>query len=791
MKKNLIYTLAFAAVISLISSCAKEENNPVVEQGKQITISASFPEDATKVVFNECDYDNPKLTPVWQSGDVITITDTNNESNSQTFTLESGAGTSSATFKGTALQPATSYTISYNGAGSFDFANQVQADDGTTDHLKYIATLSGVSDYTNFSFSESWAAANGATFTPSSVLRLRVKLPGALEGNVKAVIFKAGANIFAGANEMTVNLTAYGNPAEDGYLNIFATLPAGNQAIDAGTDLVIQFQVSDKAYDKYTAYRKLPAMIIKAGKMNTLSLNCETIDKYANASNTGIGTSSNPYLIGDQHQMALMASEMVEEAKVYFKMVDDIDMTGVDWEPLNYAEPYKKYVNFDGQNFAIQNLSVGKGTRSDNYPSLFGVLYGECKNLIIDNADINVKSNYKAGILAGYLGTLDAFISCNVSNVTIRNSKIGSDGTSTRSMGVFVGQVPTADATITNCHVLNSTITQLNAVSSNHTGGFIGYSQKDATYTDCTTEAVVNGKQFSGGFVGYGGMGTFTRCYASGRVSGTKDVGGFVGKTENPSFIDCKYTGSKVTASDNSKNAHPGGFVGYAAKTSASVGAIFSGCYVDGAEIDATSSQRVGGFVGQVDVGNTFTKCYVKNITMSSSTNSGGFVGVDYTAPSAAVPGAGIYKCYVEGCTLTAKGNNCGGFVGYPQNATITNCYVTSSVTVNGGTYGSIGGFTGNEMGNNTISYCYEAASVTGTGSGVGAFIGSVGYAPTSVTKCIAWNGSQQFYGATSVDVGGITDNYTGTSGTISSQATSLGWDGSVWNLTGDVPTLK
>ncbi len=789
MKKNSILTLAFAATLSLFASCAKEDSNPVEGQGKQITISAAFPENATKVVFVGSNEKDP-VELKWEAGDQITVTATDNPTNTQTFTIASGVGTKQATFTGTALAAAASYKITYGTAGTY--AEQTQAADGDASHVKYVATLSGVTDYTNFTFSKTWATDNGATYTPSSVLRLRAQIPNSdpndFFGKIKAVVFKASAPIFAGSNELKVNITNSTDDAELDYLTIYATLP-GEQEIAAGTTLLVGFQMdADKAYKKYTAYREFKTdMTIKAGQVNTIAIDCMNI--FVSAGKDDDGTAAHPYLIADQIQLDSLHRHLVSEQITYIKLVDDIDMTGIDWEPLNYAAPYKMYVNFDGQNHTISNLTVGKGTRSDNYPSLFGVLYGTCKNLTIDKADIKVKSSYKSGILAGYLGTADAFITCEIKNVTIKNSSIGSDGTSTRSMGAFVGQVPMADVTFDNCHVLNTTVTQLNTSSSNHAGGFVGYSQQNAKYTDCTTEATVNAKQFAGGFVGYGGKGTFTRCYASGSVSGTKDVGGFAGKTEDPSFIDCKYTGAKITASDNSKNAHVGGFVGYAYKAAAAAG-DFAGCYVDGSEIDGSAGcQRVGGFVGQVDAGNKFTKCYVKGISMTSALNSGGFVGVAYNGPTTDFPEAGYYKCYVDGGTITARGNNLGGFVAYPQKVKIENCYTTATIV--GGAYANIGGFIGQCQDLNTIQNCYENATISGSGTSVGAFIGNVGAVPDEISKCIAWNSSLSFSGGGSDASAVITNCYLGTSGTISSQATTLGWDASVWDLSGSVPTLK
>ena len=97
--------------------------------------------------------------------------------------------------------------------------------------------------------------------------------------------------------------------------------------------------------------------------------------------------------------------------------------------------------------------------------------------------------------------------------------------------------------------------------------------------------------------------------------------------------------------------------------------------------------------MGQADLGTTFTKCYVKDVNITAGQNSAGFVGVDYAMEGDAVPGGGIFQCYVDGGSITASAANVGGFAGYPEKATIKNCYTT--MDVNGVTFAAIGGFIG------------------------------------------------------------------------------------------------
>lgn len=763
MKKILI-ALASIAALSFIASCTKEEANSVEEQGKQITITASIPEEGLTKVGFESVATGMKLT--WEAGDQITISDPSNSSNTQVFTLVSGEGTKSATFKGTALTPATSYKISYDAAGSY--TAQTQAEDGDTGHLKFAAELTGVNTYEDFTFSQSWATAHGSgTYTSSAVLCIKAQLPETLvNGGVYKVIIKSDKDIFAGGKVIEVSIDDPTAGGSDDIFTVYASLPAGDQAVAAGTKLIVQFQGSDDPTYKFTAYRELEAMTIKAGYVNKIGIKCQNIESYANASNTNIGTAANPYLVGDQHQMAAMAGEMKSGEKRYFKLIDDIDMTGVTWVSLNNSGTFDKEIDFDGQNHVISNLNCNSG----GYPSFAGVAYGSYKDFTIESATIDGGGN-QSGVFAGYIGTYEGTTynrAAVCSGITVSNSTLTAAATKkSRNIGCFAGYLHGKESSISNCHVIGTSSATQTTTSYNGccVGGFIGNIDVEITITNCTAKANLNnaGSYYTGGFIG--------------------QIGGAV----KVDVTNCAFLGGTIEAGRvNTTNSPVGGFI---ARIASNAGATITNCYVDGAQITAIKSGRCGGFVG--DTGdkddthvNTFTSCYVKNSSVSAAQHAGGFGGVFYTTAK---------KCYVESTTITANDANNGGFVGYPQKATIEDCYVSSSVTVNGGTQNAVGGFVGIAQNGNTIKNCYEAATVTGSSASVGAFIGLLNFAQTSVEKCIAWNATLPFLGSVTdgVSTSEITNNYTGTTGTISGQATSLGWDSTVWDLTGAVPTLK
>ena len=351
----------------------------------------------------------------------------------------------------------------------------------------------------------------------------------------------------------------------------------------------------------------------------------------------------------------------------------------------------------------------------------------------------------------------------------------------TKDVGGFVGRTTGGVPNFRNCHVLEGSSVTTNG---NRTGGFVGYSEVAASYTDCSAAAEVNnGIEYTGGFAGYSaGASTFTGCSASGNVSGTaKHVGGFVGTAENSAFTDCFYEKGTVTDYTSGKS-QSGGFCG-----SATTGVTFRGCSVKNASYVGDHATYVGGFIGQLGAsynGNnsvSISQCHVEGTSVTGSTNCGSFVGVQYDH---------ISNSYVTGGEVTAKGAHCGGFSGFVQNGNLTNCYTTTRV--NGDSYAQVGGMIGIAY-TSTISYCYAAGSVNGSGSDRGAFVGKCDQQnsnPTaSISHCIGWDAALPFCATNTVGAT-ITDCYAGTDGTVSAHAQEQTWPTSVWNLSGSLPKL-
>ena len=399
-------------------------------------------------------------------------------------------------------------------------------------------------------------------------------------------------------------------------------------------------------------------------------------------------------------------------------------------------------------------------------------------------SDVTINQNNTTGgdiYTAGFVGFTSygsSFIDCSV-KATIFADKNAAETTLNDVGGFLARSASTMGPTLINSHVLAGTTITAKAT---RVGGFVGYSEVATTYNGCSSAAVVtNEGNYTGGFAGLAfGSSMFKDCSATGNVTGLQWTGGFAGYAENANFADSKYTTGTVTSTFTGKTCQSAGFCGYATK-----GVSFNGCLVENATVSAPSGQRIGGFVGQL--GSSYTasnnitlsQCAVKGTSVTGSTNTGGFVGVQYD---------NIDRSYVSGGSVTAKANQCGGFSAFVQFGGPTNCYTTANV--DGGSFSAVGGFAGIAY-MTTISSCYAAGTVQGSGSNVGAFIGQCAEqnGKPTIEKCIGWHSSLPFYGVNTVGAT-IIDCYAGVEGTVSGQATSLGWNVSAWDLSASLPVL-
>lgn len=206
----------------------------------------------------------------------------------------------------------------------------------------------------------------------------------------------------------------------------------------------------------------------------------------------GSGTKADPYNIYDAEGllgMEEMINKIGEDATktaeayaaatpTYFRLMNDIDMAGKEWIPINLAKPYDEKIDFDGNYKTISNLKY----EGSNYGGMFGVLCGEVYNLNLLDAEITTDKD-KSGLLCGYCGTGDVITGivhgCKITGtLTVNNNTIGGVA------GLMCG------GEIYECDV-DAKITMLGN-NRYYAGGIIGCGNKKAGYIhDCITRGEI------------------------------------------------------------------------------------------------------------------------------------------------------------------------------------------------------------------------------------------------------------------------------------------------------------
>ena len=794
MKMNVKSIIAVLAAFAMVLSCSKvdelgndsisgEEN---VVTGELVTISAVLSDNMTKVSFTP-EYEDGKpqsLALAWEAGDKLRIYNHADKTKYEDFELTAeSVGAKKGYFTGV-LPVADSYDVEVIN-GDVDYAVQVQPADGVTTSLKYMATATDVADVTSLTFTDY-----------SSVLAITAKLPEGVAAVVGSVDITASEAIFNAGKTLTISLTEKGDAGTDGILHLFANLPQGNQVIAEGTVLLMHFNAPDTDHTVYTRYVELDASAFTAGRLNTINVNASQSDKHAGLATCDGTTAEKAYLIGDKYQMQAMHDLMKADATTYFKMVDDVDLAGIDWEPLNLVDDsWSKGIYFDGADHTVSNFSSNAETY--NYPSFAGILNGTVCNVTFDKANVQCAGK-KGGVIAGFFGHKNKALKGHCINVVIKNSVVNSEEmagvfaaqgdnigtlsdcsvidteiTSTGArVGGFIGSLVQADE-ISKCSAENVTVeSSLYAV-----GGFIGEQNGTGIISECyTTGKVLAGKStknytFGGGFIGQLTTGTLKNCYSTCAVSSEgMQVGGLIGLMKDGTVSGC-YASGTVTPS----NTHAGGLIG--TMESGEVTGCYSNISING------NYSYLGGLVGTVS-GGTVSRSYATGNITASAHYTGGLIGQTITG------NVEISQCYATG-TLSPGQNRKGGIVGNVSSGktTVTNCYTTCPIICKsysgcliGGVEASAELIVSNSYSNATISGHEDAACVfTGLASGTIECTGVIGWNVSGVK-----NWSYKITSAVAPD-----GNYMGTDGTISAKAREFGWDETVWDLSGDVPVLK
>ena len=238
-------------------------------------------------------------------------------------------------------------------------------------------------------------------------------------------------------------------------------------------------------------------------------------DETAPAYGGGSGTQDDPWIIATVEDITTLAATVNDGTyyeDAYFKQTADLDMTGVDWEPIGYSDNDDIYFcgNYDGDNHTISNItSSGKmDSQGQTTAGIFGfVAEGSISNLHVRSAKLSAAGDDNYGHAGGLLGVA---YEATVINCSVTDSKIKSTATSNSNncAGGIAGY--SAMSNFSKCASVSNEID-----SQCYSGGVVGeiddsYSSTDSRFVDCyaaecsvtSSTTPVNGFSFAGGFIG-------------------------------------------------------------------------------------------------------------------------------------------------------------------------------------------------------------------------------------------------------------------------------------------------
>lgn len=215
----------------------------------------------------------------------------------------------------------------------------------------------------------------------------------------------------------------------------------------------------------------------------------------------GTGTYDDPYLVRTAAQLDGIRNYKFSTditKKPYFRLENDIDLSGMNWVPINNAEPYCQ-LHFDGNGHVIKNMTV----KNIAYGSLFGVICGTVKNLGV--IDAYVESSGSGGIIAGYVG-VKAPASATYTG-TIENCFTTGYVSGTDAVGGIAGNIGKPNrgvySAIKNCYS-TATVVAKNSSGNSRAGGIVGIVFDQGILNNCYATGTITSKNFgAGGITGW------------------------------------------------------------------------------------------------------------------------------------------------------------------------------------------------------------------------------------------------------------------------------------------------
>lgn len=240
----------------------------------------------------------------------------------------------------------------------------------------------------------------------------------------------------------------------------------------------------------------------------------------------GDGTSASPYRIETAQQL----QQMAEYPTGYFRLAADIDLAGVEWQPVgDYLTPFEGVLDGDGH--TVRNLTLALD--GQDMVGLFGRIGvgGQVEELTLENVTVSGQDN--VGALAGMNGGSIEYCQL-VGDNTVAGRKAVGGLVGDNWTGRIEGCVADAD------------------VTANTKGGVLaGDSSNSKAIQSSAAFGSVTGGQLVGGITGSSAYSSVTSCYAVVQVNG--QGGGAVGEVQPQTIEDVYYAQDVAGQTDTGK----------------------------------------------------------------------------------------------------------------------------------------------------------------------------------------------------------------------------------------------
>lgn len=572
MKKILLILSAVAA----LSACIKE-NSSEQEQGGKFAFTAGFsdPSDPATKVFLEHNYYYKELYVLWEKGDQVTVND----------------GANNVVFESDRTGFSTSLYAS--AAGDFDqdapvycslFPHDPEAVFSQDDDLHYVTTTLPATQYARRDAFSSHIAVSSTTQAEKAFMYKNVtavfKATITTEG-VESLVFAGKKNeTVAGKIKVNINTAEYSLVDSQESASIVTVLPPdGRSTFEPGRYyFTILPQTFASGFTVTIYYGDGQPDEVRDVSQSNVEIKRSSLSIGKAIGIDGEGTEEEPYLIKNKYDFEGIATIVADddigyETTTYIKIMQDIDLSTIkSWTPINNSRDprYIAKLDIDGNykvisGFAPSDFADGIGVADDgmdhNQPSLFGIMYGDVRNLTITGATLNTNTS-TVGILAGQVGFENK--PATVTNVHVSGTLSGK-----KCIGGISGMA--RNATFENCSAdVNITATD------EQSGGLVGRYYESVTVENCSTKGVVNGKRAVGGLLGGNEKTsstaiTVTDCLSECTITGNYQVGGLIGQTQSPISITGSWAKGNITATSRKRSSdflpgkHVGGILGAAA----------------------------------------------------------------------------------------------------------------------------------------------------------------------------------------------------------------------------------